>query len=501
VSERVLQWAIRFVPPALQSLAMQSATHQLLSFILMVAGVMAVVLTVRPEFLQRASDGQYFSLVGLILVVGTLASFVAAFLRQFETTVVSSVRHLYLLSAVVIGTFVIAWVMNSLHLNPYLNPLVACGVLLTVFVNVRVALIISLPGGLLLSLFPGHGSLDTLVALLGAAIAIYTVSRVRQRYDLFRGGLFASLISAWVVMGLSLMNGLPWETWSVQAGSALLSGLGSSILVVGVLPVLEDIFGITTTFKLLELASPSQPLLRELQFKAPGTYHHSILVGNLAEAAAEAIGADALLVRVGSYYHDIGKTKRPSFFIENQLGMANQHDRISPRLSALVITAHVKEGLEMAREHKLPAIIQDFIATHHGTSLVSYFYHQAVQSEGPKQVQEEHFRYPGPRPRTRETGIVMLADGVEASCRTLKVPTPDQIESMVRKIIDKRLADGELSEAPLTLQEIEKIQMAFVRVLSGLFHQRIEYPEQIFKELRAGTDSESKGKKVGHSSK
>ena len=181
--------------------------------------------------------------------------------------------------------------------------------------------------------------------------------------------------------------------------------------------------------------------------------------------------------------------------------MANQHDRISPRLSALVITAHVKEGLEMAREHKLPAIIQDFITTHHGTSLVSYFYHQAVQSEGPKQVQEEHFRYPGPRPRTRETGIVMLADGVEASCRTLKVPTPDQIESMVRKIIDKRLADGELSEAPLTLQEIEKIQMAFVRVLSGLFHQRIEYPEQIFKELRAGTDSESKGKKVGHSSK
>jgi putative nucleotidyltransferase with HDIG domain len=265
--------------------------------------------------------------------------------------------------------------------------------------------------------------------------------------------------------------------------------------VVGVLPYLEDMFGITTTFKLLELANPSQPLLRELQLKAPGTYHHSILVGNLAEAAAEAIGADALLVRVGSYYHDVGKTKRPYFFIENQLGMANQHDRISPRLSALVITAHVKEGLEMAREHKLPAILQEFIATHHGTSLVSYFYHQAVQAEGQRQVQEEHFRYPGPRPRTRETGIVMLADGVEAACRSLKTPTPEQIEQMVRKIVDKRLADGELSEAPLTLKEIEKISAAFIRILTGLFHHRIEYPDQVFRELRGGGDAE-KGKKV-----
>jgi hypothetical protein len=162
-----------------------------------------------------------------------------------------------------------------------------------------------------------------------------------------------------------------------------------------------------------------------------------------------------------------------------------------------VITAHVKEGLEMAREHKLPAIIQEFIATHHGTSLVSYFYHQAVAAEGARQVQEEHFRYPGPRPRTRETGIVMLADGVEAACRSIKTPTAEQIEAMVRKIVEKRLADGELSEAPLTLKEIEKIAAAFIRILTGLYHQRIEYPDQVFRELRGGGEGELRSKKVG----
>jgi putative nucleotidyltransferase with HDIG domain len=431
-------------------------------------------------------------------VLVTVMTLVVSFMRQFETATLTSIRHLYLTSLVTVGTFLLTWVLTSLNLSPYITPLIACGMLLTVFVNLRVAMVVTMLVGMLLGLFPGHSATAILVSLLGSATAIYAVSRVQQRFDLARAGLFASMVSGWVVVALSCLEGLPWTAWYMHAGAAMVSGVGSAIMVVGVLPYLEDMFGITTTFKLLELANPSQPLLRELQFKAPGTYHHSIMVGNLAESAAEAIGADALLVRVGSYYHDIGKTKRPYFFIENQLGMANQHDRISPRLSALVITAHVKEGLEMAREHKLPAIIQEFIATHHGTSLVSYFYHQAVQAEGQRQVQEEHFRYPGPRPRTRETGIVMLADGVEAACRSLKTPTPDQIEGMVRKIVDKRLADGELSEAPLTLKEIEKIAAAFIRILTGLYHHRIEYPDAVFRELRGGGESELKGKKVGN---
>lgn len=503
MSDRILDAAHRFVPPAVQSLAVQPSTHQVITGFGTTLVVWLILLMAQPAYGQQALMGNWLPLGGLAMVLGTALALVVGYVRQFEPTVVTSIRQLYLTSLVVIATGVLAWVLSSLAINPFMSPLVACGMLLTVFVNGRVGLVVTILEGLLLAVLPGHDATSTLVSLIGSAIAIYAVSRVQQRYDVFRAGLFASLVAAWVVAALSTLAGLMPSAWYVNAGYAALSGVGSAIMVVGVLPLMEDLFGITTTFKLLELANPSQPLLRELQMKAPGTYHHSILVGNLAEAAAEAIGADALLVRVGSYYHDIGKTKRPYFFVENQLGMANQHDRISPRLSALVITAHVKEGLEMAREHKLPAIIQEFIATHHGTSLVSYFYHQAVQAEGQRQVQEEHFRYPGPRPRTRETGIVMLADGVEASCRSLKTPTPDQIEAMVRKIVDKRLADGELSEAPLTLKEIEKVAAAFIRVLTGLFHQRIEYPDQVFRELRGGAEPEHKvkGKQVGHLSK
>lgn len=498
MTDKILQAAHRFVPPGVQSLALQPFTHQLINGASAAALVLVIVLTAQPKFVQDAMMGHAMPLGGLAMVLCTILALIVGYMRQFEATTVASIRHLYLISLVVVATFTLAWVLSSLNLNPYISPLVACGMLLTVFVNSRVGLVVTMQVGLLLALFPGHDATSTLVSLVGSAISIYAVSRVQQRYDVFRAGLFASVVAAWAVVALSSLAGLGFAGWYMNAAAAAMSGVGSAILVVGVLPLMEDLFGITTTFKLLELANPSQPLLRELQMKAPGTYHHSILVGNLAEAGAEAIGADALLVRVGSYYHDIGKTKRPYFFVENQLGMANQHDRISPRLSALVITAHVKEGLEMAREHKLPAIIQEFIATHHGTSLVSYFYHQAVQAEGQRQVQEEHFRYPGPRPRTRETGIVMLADGVEASCRSLKTPTPDQIEAMVRKIVEKRLADGELSEAPLTLKEIEKVSAAFIRVLTGLFHQRIEYPDQVFRELRGGADADMKGKKVGH---
>ncbi|MBU6429180.1 MAG: HDIG domain-containing protein, partial [Cyanobacteria bacterium REEB65] len=318
-----------------------------------------------------------------------------------------------------------------------------------------------------------------LIGFAGAWAAVYALRRVRQRGDVVRAGFQAGVVMG---LGAAIANvllarplaGLGWQVFW-----AALSGPGSAILAMGVLPYLEGLTGIATPFTLLELANPSQPLLRHLLLKAPGTYHHSILVGNLGEAAAEQIGADPLLVRVGAYYHDIGKTKRPYFFIENQIGMGNQHDNINPRLSSLVITAHVKEGIEMARDYKLPQQIADFIPMHHGCSLVSYFYHKALAAEGPEEVYDEHFRYPGPRPNTKETAIVMLADGIEATTRTLTRPTSEQIEATVRRIVNKRLTEGELSEAPLTLQELEKVVQAFNRVLQGLYHQRIEYPDQV----------------------
>lgn len=498
LSHRLLQAATTHLPAEVQAVAVRPGTHQLGALALALGTMAYAFASSRPELVAQALQGDFRPLLGLVGMVATVAFFVLGHLKRHDASVITSVRHLYLMGLTVSGTLILALAMQGMALDAHATPLVAAGMLWAIFVNPRVALLLTFATGATLAALAQPFSIPASLAAWAATfVGIEAAGRVQQRFDLAKAGLWAGAMGAWVTTMTAWWLGQSWVAWSPHLWAALGSGVGGAILVVGLLPYLEGLTGITTTFKLLELANPSQPLLRELQLKAPGTYHHSILVGNLAEAAAEAIGADALLVRVGSYYHDIGKTKRPYFFIENQLGMANQHDRISPRLSALVITAHVKEGLDMAREAKLPAAIQDFIATHHGTSLVSYFYHQAVQAEGARQVVEEHFRYPGPRPRTKETGIVMLADGVEASCRSLKNPTPDQIEQMVRKIVDKRLGDGELSEAPLTLKEIEVASAAFVRVLSGLFHHRIEYPDQIFRELRGGPVTEIKSKRLG----
>ena len=260
----------------------------------------------------------------------------------------------------------------------------------------------------------------------------------------------------------------------------LFNGILSAVGAIGLLPYLETVFGITSSIRLLELSNPNHPLLRKLLLEAPGTYHHSMMVGNLGEAAAEAVGADPLLTRVGSQYHDIGKTKRPYFFVENQFSGVNPHDKISPTLSTLIITSHVKDGVEMARQHKLPKVLVDFIREHHGTDLVKYFYHRAKESG--QDVSEDDFRYPGPKPQSKETAIVMLADSVEAAVRSMPKPTPGRIEGLVRKIIKERLADGQLDESNITLRDLDLIADAFVKVLTGMYHHRVEYPDGALKE-------------------
>jgi hypothetical protein len=263
-------------------------------------------------------------------------------------------------------------------------------------------------------------------------------------------------------------------TSSLILGSV--NGILSSILTNGAVPYLESAFGITSSVRLLELSNPGNPLLRRLQIEAPGTYHHSLLVGNLAEAAADAVGGDSLLVRVAAYYHDIGKMKRPYFFIENQMG-DNPHDKIAPTLSTLILTSHVKDGVELAREHKLPQGIVEIIEQHHGDSLCSFFYHKAVEGNKNENITEDDFRYEGPKPQTKEAAIVMLADAVEAAVRSLQNRTPGRVEGLVRKIIKDKLMDGQLDESDLTLKDLDNIAGAFIRVLSGIFHNRIEYPD------------------------
>ncbi len=258
---------------------------------------------------------------------------------------------------------------------------------------------------------------------------------------------------------------------------AAVGGITSGILAGAFAPFAEFIGGYITDIKLLELASLDRPLLRELSLQAPGTWNHSMVMGQIAEAAAEAIGANPLLVRVGAYYHDIGKTSKPAYFVENQ-ARENRHDKLTPSMSALIIKSHVKEGMELAIEHRLPKALVDFIPQHHGNSLIEYFYEKALREAEPDEVVDQsHYRYPGPRPQTKEAGILMLADAVEASSRTLSDPTPAKIQGLVQKIINKVFASGELDECSLTLRDLHQIAKSFKRVLTGIYHRRVEYNE------------------------
>lgn len=262
----------------------------------------------------------------------------------------------------------------------------------------------------------------------------------------------------------------------MKAGEIIIAGILSGMLSIALVPYFERTFNILTRFKLLELGDLSHPLLRDLSVKTPGTFYHSMMVATLSEAAADAVGADSIFTRVACYYHDIGKMKRPKFYVENQEGGVNPHNAISPFLSALIIAAHTKEGAELGKEYKIPKEIRDIMYEHQGTTLLAYFYNKAKQID--ENVQEEDFRYPGPKPKTKESAIIMLADSIEAAVRSLDEKTPITIEAMIRKIIAGKMDDGQLSDADLTFKEIETIIKVFTKTLMGIHHVRIKYPGQ-----------------------
>jgi len=281
------------------------------------------------------------------------------------------------------------------------------------------------------------------------------------------------------IVALHFLNAGPWG-WDFlyDALAGVAGGLTVSMVVALLLPVFEHLFSVVTDIRLLELSNQNLPLLRTLALEAPGSYQHSLMLGHLAEAAAEAIGADSLLARVSGYYHDIGKTKMPDYFIENQAKGFNRHDRLEPSMSALIIAAHVKEGVEMARRARLPEPIVTAIREHHGTKLIRYFYQKAVAKADPAEgeVAETEYRYPGPRPSTRILGILMIADAVEAASRTLVDPTPAKIRAMVRQIVDDCLRDGQFDECDLTMRDLTLIVDTLERTVTTVFHHRIDYP-------------------------
>lgn len=444
----------------------------------------------------KKSSAPYLALLGIglfMILVFVLTNF---YWQHYRRDLARAEVNYVLLGLLVFIILLLAKVISAINIssNPeiaemvgYLIPVAAVSMLIAFLLDATLAIFMTILLAFFIGFLTGNQLPFTINAFIGGLVGIYSVSKFNQRFDWVKAGLFIACAQVVCIVSLGLLNNNQGMVLLIGAGFGVINGIFSSIFAYGSLPFLESAFEITTSARLLELANPNQPLLKRLLLEAPGTYHHSILVGNLGEAAADLIGADSLLVRVGAYYHDLGKLKRPYFFIENQLGGENPHDKLSPSLSTLIITSHLKDGVEIAKENNLPAVVIDLIAQHHGTSLVSYFYHQALENDDSQQIDEAEYRYPGPKSQTKEAAIIMLADSVEAAVRSMPAPSSGKIEGLVRKILKERLTDGQLEESPLTFKDLDLIAVAFTRILNGIFHKRIEYPENVLKAIKGGS--------------
>jgi len=367
----------------------------------------------------------------------------------------------------------------------YLMPLAAGGMVAAIFLRPFLAVLYAIAISTLTGLLSGSFVLS-FYYLVGAIVGLASVGRVHERGAIVQSGILVGLVNAGILLGLSLYNETSLSSQMlIDMGAGLLNGLLAGIIVTGLTPLIEMIFRYTTDIKLMELANLDRPILRDLMVQAPGTYHHSIIVGVMVEAAAETIGANPLLAKASAHYHDIGKLKKPLYFVENQVSGHNKHEKLAPSMSSLILISHIKDGVELARRNRLGQDIIDIIQQHHGTSLITYFYQKARdgQSEAHPQIEVEDYRYPGPKPQTKEAGLVLLADNVEAACRTLVEPAPARIQGMVQKIINNVFSDGQLDECELTLKDLHLIANIFNKILTGIFHRRIEYPELAAQEM------------------
>jgi hypothetical protein len=371
----------------------------------------------------------------------------------------------------------------------------ACGaILITLLIDVNLGLISSMLLCALVGLFY-RDSYMAAYALLGSLAGVYGVRRYKDRAAILKAGLTVGCANMAAILGIDCLRQDPVVSWgsALQLGCGLISGALASALASTLLPSLESLFRITTDVRLLELSNLNAPVLRRLSVEAPGTYHHSLMLATLAENAAEAIGANSLRVRVGAYYHDLGKLLKPEYYVENQSYGINKHESLSPSMSCLIIASHVKDGLELAKEARLPPDICDLIPQHHGTRIMTYFYRKALDSANGKnqEIDERDFRYPGPKPQTKEAAILMMADSIEAASRTLNDPSPAQVEGMIDRLADAILADKQLDECDITLREIGLVKESFFKILSGLYHRRLDYPGYDFKTAEEKADKNS----------
>lgn len=453
-------------------------------------------------------DINYWPELGVLLLSVLLSLGILMFIRQSEPG-----KFKYNNSQLLMLVLVYVITLITMHLTAflqsdsqmyvgYLAPVAIGAILVTLLLETSLAyfsvIIFSIMASVILNV---QGELFDfkfgLFAAVTSCVAIFSIHRASQRSTMLKGGIMASLFGALIVFIMLLLNNDTWTTTETlySIGFAIAGGLLTAILVIGLMPFFEVTFGILSALKLVELSNPNHPLLRKLLTETPGTYHHSVMVGNLSEAAAEAIGANGLLCRVGSYYHDIGKTKRPIYFIENQNNMENPHDSIEPKLSKSIIVAHARDGVEMLKEYKLPKPIRDIAEQHHGTTFLHYFYHKAVRQAEEQGVEpdftEDDFRYPGPKAQSKESAIVGIADSVEAAVRSLRKPTVEQVESMIEKIIKGRLDDHQFNDCDLTMKELDIIAKTLKETVMGIFHSRIEYPEDVKRPKLSGPNGEA----------
>jgi len=429
-----------------------------------------------------------FFLLGLIAVIHTIFTQRTRFLRNTKD-----------IAIVLLNMFFIIVVSDLIMRSPqpsYFIPMASIGMIISLLIGFNVAFLSVVVMSVLISILIGGKIELALVLMMGSVVGIFAVRGARRRSSILWAGLFAGLAKFMAVVCTGLINSMDMEFYLRDGMWGIASGVLSGFIVMGLLPVFEYFFKVPTNISLLELSDLNHPLLRRLAMEAPGTYHHSTMVGNLAEAACDSIGANSLLARVGAYYHDIGKISKAEYYSENEMGAGSKHSSLTPRMSALIIAKHVKEGMEMAKKHKLNNAIIDFITQHHGNSLISYFYQKAIEkSEDGTVPDEENFRYAGPKPQTKESAIVLLADSVEASSRALDNPTPSSIENLVKKIINNKFIDGQLDECDLTLKDMHQIAESFVRALVlGFFHTRLNYPEETANKGNNGSSNGNKGR-------
>ncbi|MFE7061111.1 HD family phosphohydrolase [Sutcliffiella sp. NPDC057660] len=429
--------------------------------------------------------------IGLGIIISLMVMALAYLFRRIDTSIHSKNTYLtmYLLvfsiTLLLLKIFSLFQTLNATEIG-FIAPVAMGAMLIKMLIDDRIAIIsgiiFGICGSLIFNTVPGAMNYTVGAYLIISAIAsVLFLNQHNRRLTILQTGLFVSLINVITVIAMMLLTNRDlsgvsqWLEIGTHSTMAIGSGVVSAVLTIGILPFFEVGFGMLSTMKLLELSNPNHPLLRKILMETPGTYHHSVMVANLSESACEAVGANGLLARVASYYHDIGKTRRPHYFIENQMGRSNPHDKLPPQTSRNIIVAHATDGAQILREHNMPKEIVDIAAEHHGTTLLKFFYHKAKEKN--EDTREEEYRYPGPKATTKEAAIVGTADSIEAAVRSLNNPTPDKIESIVKAIISDRLQDGQYSDCSLTFKELETVGQSFCETLQGIFHSRIEYPD------------------------